>query len=141
MFQGMLWNNKILSCLVEKHGMVSEWNGFIDVLLLRPPFFFFWWKMHFHSHTFWINIVICLVQPCTNPDCLYLHEIGSQEDSYTKDEIISAYTRYLHVVIHPNVNLSFFFVCVHIVVVSQSICFSAQIPVDNSISLGFRAFN
>ncbi|XP_031399637.1 uncharacterized protein LOC116210000 isoform X2 [Punica granatum] len=31
--------------------------------------------------------------PCTNPECLYLHEIGSQEDSYTKDEIISAYTR------------------------------------------------
>ncbi|XP_039015243.1 uncharacterized protein LOC120145494 [Hibiscus syriacus] len=31
--------------------------------------------------------------PCTNPDCLYLHEIGSQEDSFTKDEIISAYTR------------------------------------------------
>ncbi|KAL2974843.1 hypothetical protein AAZX31_14G125400 [Glycine max] len=33
-------------------------------------------------------------QPCSNPDCLYLHEIGSQEDSFTKDEIISAYTRY-----------------------------------------------
>ncbi|XP_022755671.1 uncharacterized protein LOC111303574 isoform X4 [Durio zibethinus] len=32
-------------------------------------------------------------QPCSNPDCLYLHEIGSQEDSFTKDEIISAYTR------------------------------------------------
>ncbi|XP_056166237.1 uncharacterized protein LOC115670873 isoform X2 [Syzygium oleosum] len=31
--------------------------------------------------------------PCTNPDCLYLHETGSQEDSFTKDEIISAYTR------------------------------------------------
>ncbi|XP_031100460.1 uncharacterized protein LOC116004519 isoform X2 [Ipomoea triloba] len=31
--------------------------------------------------------------PCTNPDCLYLHEIGSQEDSFTKDEVISAYTR------------------------------------------------
>ncbi|KAG9158198.1 hypothetical protein Leryth_000340 [Lithospermum erythrorhizon] len=31
--------------------------------------------------------------PCSNPDCLYLHEIGSQEDSYTKDEIISAYSR------------------------------------------------
>ncbi|XP_075634668.1 uncharacterized protein LOC142607129 isoform X2 [Castanea sativa] len=31
--------------------------------------------------------------PCTNPDCLYLHEIGSQEDSFSKDEIISAYTR------------------------------------------------
>ncbi|VVB16680.1 unnamed protein product [Arabis nemorensis] len=31
--------------------------------------------------------------PCVNPDCLYLHEVGSQEDSFTKDEIISAYTR------------------------------------------------
>ncbi|KAI8573760.1 hypothetical protein RHMOL_Rhmol01G0301200 [Rhododendron molle] len=31
--------------------------------------------------------------PCGNPDCLYLHEIGTQEDSFTKDEIISAYTR------------------------------------------------
>ncbi|KAI3928996.1 hypothetical protein MKX01_029525 [Papaver californicum] len=31
--------------------------------------------------------------PCNNPDCLYLHEVGTQEDSFTKDEIISAYTR------------------------------------------------
>ncbi|EYU36226.1 hypothetical protein ABFS82_14G247400 [Erythranthe guttata] len=31
--------------------------------------------------------------PCTNVDCLYLHEIGSHEDSFTKDEIVSAYTR------------------------------------------------
>ncbi|KAF8395025.1 hypothetical protein HHK36_018964 [Tetracentron sinense] len=31
--------------------------------------------------------------PCNNPDCLYLHDIGTQEDSFTKDEIISAYTR------------------------------------------------
>ncbi|KAH6822069.1 hypothetical protein C2S53_015857 [Perilla frutescens var. hirtella] len=31
--------------------------------------------------------------PCSNPDCLYLHEIGTQEDSFTKDEVISAYTR------------------------------------------------
>ncbi|KAJ6842647.1 uncharacterized protein M6B38_297880 [Iris pallida] len=30
---------------------------------------------------------------CSNPDCLYLHDIGSQEDNFTKDEIISAYTR------------------------------------------------
>ncbi|CAH8323421.1 unnamed protein product [Eruca vesicaria subsp. sativa] len=30
---------------------------------------------------------------CVNPDCLYLHEVGSQEDSFTKDEIISAHTR------------------------------------------------
>uniref|UniRef100_A0A0D9XVY1 RING-type domain-containing protein n=1 Tax=Leersia perrieri TaxID=77586 RepID=A0A0D9XVY1_9ORYZ len=32
---------------------------------------------------------------CGNPDCLYLHDVGSQEDSFTKDEIISAYTSYL----------------------------------------------
>ncbi|MCL7034119.1 hypothetical protein MKW94_016476 [Papaver nudicaule] len=31
--------------------------------------------------------------PCNNPECLYLHEVGTQEDSFTKDEIISAYTR------------------------------------------------
>ncbi|KAI3824257.1 hypothetical protein L1987_05708 [Smallanthus sonchifolius] len=31
--------------------------------------------------------------PCTNPDCLYLHEFGSQEDSFTNYEIISEYTR------------------------------------------------
>ncbi|KAF1899693.1 hypothetical protein Lal_00019823 [Lupinus albus] len=31
--------------------------------------------------------------PCNNPDCLYLHEIGSQEDSFSKDEVISEYTR------------------------------------------------
>ncbi|KAL9675860.1 hypothetical protein QQ045_004068 [Rhodiola kirilowii] len=31
--------------------------------------------------------------PCSNPDCLYLHELGSQEDSFTKDEIFSAHTR------------------------------------------------
>ncbi|OVA09934.1 RNA recognition motif domain [Macleaya cordata] len=30
---------------------------------------------------------------CSNPDCLYLHDIGTQEDSFSKDEIISAYTR------------------------------------------------
>ncbi|CAH8333796.1 unnamed protein product [Eruca vesicaria subsp. sativa] len=30
---------------------------------------------------------------CVNPDCLYLHEVGSQEDSFTKDEVISAHTR------------------------------------------------
>ncbi|URE48824.1 RNA recognition [Musa troglodytarum] len=30
---------------------------------------------------------------CSNPDCLYLHDIGSQDDSFTKDEVISAYTR------------------------------------------------
>ncbi|KAF2573486.1 hypothetical protein F2Q70_00005554 [Brassica cretica] len=28
-----------------------------------------------------------------NPDCLYLHQVGSQEDNFTKDEIIYAHTR------------------------------------------------
>ncbi|KAG6415435.1 hypothetical protein SASPL_122846 [Salvia splendens] len=31
--------------------------------------------------------------PCSNPDCLYLHDIGSQDDSFTKDEVISEHTR------------------------------------------------
>ncbi|CAA3011577.1 uncharacterized protein LOC111407704 isoform X2 [Olea europaea subsp. europaea] len=35
--------------------------------------------------------------PCSNPDCLYLHEFGLQEDSFTKDEILSAYTRVQHI--------------------------------------------
>ncbi|WJX62305.1 glucan endo-1,3-beta-D-glucosidase [Trifolium repens] len=30
--------------------------------------------------------------PSSNPDCVYLHEVGSQEDSFTKDEVVSAYT-------------------------------------------------
>ncbi|KDO55239.1 hypothetical protein CISIN_1g0019211mg, partial [Citrus sinensis] len=30
--------------------------------------------------------------PCSVPDCLYLHDFGSQEDSFTKDEIVSAFT-------------------------------------------------
>ncbi|KAI8523947.1 hypothetical protein RHMOL_Rhmol13G0111200 [Rhododendron molle] len=47
---------------------------------------------------FWNHKVLsCMVEkfgmPCSNPDCLYLHEIGSQEDSFTKDEIVSEYTR------------------------------------------------
>ncbi|OMO72621.1 hypothetical protein CCACVL1_17696 [Corchorus capsularis] len=31
--------------------------------------------------------------PCNIPDCLYLHGFGSQEDSFTKDEIVSAFSR------------------------------------------------
>ncbi|CAH2069360.1 unnamed protein product [Thlaspi arvense] len=36
----------------------------------------------------WLRNVACI-----NPDCLYLHEVGSQDDSFTKDESISACTR------------------------------------------------
>ncbi|CAH2060258.1 unnamed protein product [Thlaspi arvense] len=31
--------------------------------------------------------------PCTNAECLYLHEIGAQEDSFPKDETISEHMR------------------------------------------------
>ncbi|XP_012082267.1 uncharacterized protein LOC105642163 isoform X2 [Jatropha curcas] len=31
--------------------------------------------------------------PCSIPDCLYLHEFGAQEDSFTKDDLVSAFTR------------------------------------------------
>ncbi|XVE96764.1 hypothetical protein REPUB_Repub02eG0250900 [Reevesia pubescens] len=31
--------------------------------------------------------------PCSIPDCLYLHDFGSQEDSFSKDEIDSAFSR------------------------------------------------
>ncbi|KAL8136650.1 hypothetical protein V2J09_002651 [Rumex salicifolius] len=40
----------------------------------------------------WVYLRWQVLEPCTNPDCLYLHEIGSQEDSFSKDEIISAYS-------------------------------------------------
>jgi CCR4-NOT transcription complex subunit 4 len=30
--------------------------------------------------------------PCNNPDCLYLHDIGTQEDSLTKEEMVSPCT-------------------------------------------------
>ncbi|KAE9612281.1 putative transcription factor C2H2 family [Lupinus albus] len=31
--------------------------------------------------------------PCSNKDCLYLHDYGSQEDSFTKDELVLAFAR------------------------------------------------
>ncbi|XP_057721941.1 uncharacterized protein LOC130935999 isoform X1 [Arachis stenosperma] len=31
--------------------------------------------------------------PCSNRDCLYLHDYGSQEDSFTKDELVLAFAR------------------------------------------------
>lgn len=34
------------------------------------------------------------VQPCSNADCMYLHDFGSQEDSFSKDELVSAFERY-----------------------------------------------
>jgi CCR4-NOT transcription complex subunit 4 len=31
--------------------------------------------------------------PCSNSDCLYLHDYGSQDDSFTKDDLVSAFER------------------------------------------------
>ncbi|KAG4385337.1 hypothetical protein GLYMA_12G073200v4 [Glycine max] len=63
-------------CIQNVHGFVLEG---------RPLRACFGTTKYCHA---WLRNV-----PCSNPDCLYLHEIGSQEDSFTKDEIISAYTR------------------------------------------------
>uniref|UniRef100_A0A5B6ZGY8 CCR4-NOT transcription complex subunit 4 n=1 Tax=Davidia involucrata TaxID=16924 RepID=A0A5B6ZGY8_DAVIN len=65
-----------IRCIQSVHGFVLDDNS------LRACF---GTTKYCHS---WLRNV-----PCSNPDCLYLHEIGSQEDSFTKDEIISAYTR------------------------------------------------
>ncbi|XP_043719095.1 uncharacterized protein LOC122667004 isoform X2 [Telopea speciosissima] len=63
-------------CIQSVHGFVLEG---------RPLRACFGTTKYCHA---WLRNV-----PCTNPDCLYLHDIGTQEDSFTKDEIISAYTR------------------------------------------------
>lgn len=39
-------------------------------------------------------MVFLLVQPCTNAACLYLHSIGAEEDSFSKDEEAAVHTRY-----------------------------------------------
>ncbi|XP_029127168.1 uncharacterized protein LOC109799122 isoform X3 [Cajanus cajan] len=64
-----------IRCIQNVHGFVLEG---------RPLRACFGTTKYCHA---WLRNV-----PCSNPDCLYLHEIGSQEDSFTKDEIISAYT-------------------------------------------------
>jgi hypothetical protein len=30
----------------------------------------------------------CL-QPCNNPECLYLHDLGNDDDSFTKEEMVA----------------------------------------------------
>lgn len=39
-------------------------------------------------------MMLLLLQPCTIADCLYLHDFGPEEDSFSKDDIVSAFTRY-----------------------------------------------
>ncbi|KAJ1396656.1 Zinc finger, RING-type [Sesbania bispinosa] len=71
-----LKEEEAIRCIQNVHGFVLEG---------RPLRACFGTTKYCHA---WLRNV-----PCSNPDCLYLHEVGSQEDSFTKDEIISAYTR------------------------------------------------
>ncbi|CAK9170192.1 unnamed protein product [Ilex paraguariensis] len=68
--------NEAVRCIQYVHGFVLEGRS------LRACF-----GTTKYCHAWLRNV------PCSNSDCLYLHDIGSQEDSFTKDEIISAYTR------------------------------------------------
>ena len=34
--------------------------------------------------------------PCNNPDCMYLHELGGDDDSFTKDDIANGYDPLCH---------------------------------------------
>lgn len=68
--------DEAVRCIQSVHGFILDG---------RPLRACFGTTKYCHS---WLRNV-----PCNNLDCLYLHEIGSQEDSFTKDEIISAYTR------------------------------------------------
>ncbi|KAL0673187.1 hypothetical protein Bca4012_001168 [Brassica carinata] len=49
-----------------------------------------------HPGRSWVYLGWEITEACVNPDCLYLHEVGSQEDSFTKDEAISSHTRGTH---------------------------------------------
>ncbi|KAM0002151.1 putative CCR4-NOT transcription complex subunit 4 [Helianthus debilis subsp. tardiflorus] len=68
---------------MKRFEVYSQYMGF--VLEGRPLKACFGTTKYCHA---WLRSM-----PCTNPDCLYLHEFGSQEDSFTKDEIIYDYTR------------------------------------------------
>lgn len=92
----MFWDHKVLPCMAKEHGI---W--LINALLVSL------WQIQFISFTpqhgiiifIWVlSTFILFIQPCTNADCLYLHEFGPEEDSFTKDEIITAYTRYFCIV-------------------------------------------
>ncbi|KAL6133341.1 hypothetical protein ACLB2K_065578 [Fragaria x ananassa] len=60
-------------------------------------------------HSFVLDVTVCFCRacfgttkychawlknvPCSNADCMYLHDFGSQEDSFSKDELVSAFER------------------------------------------------
>lgn len=77
----MFWDHEVLSCVDQKHGeQIFVFS--LSSLCERA------YKPNCFSSFFFL-----LLQPCNNVECLYLHEIGSQEDSFTKDETISVHMR------------------------------------------------
>ncbi|TMW63024.1 hypothetical protein Poli38472_005642 [Pythium oligandrum] len=62
-----------LSCIIAIDGY------YIDGCLLRASF----------GTTKYCNFFLRSLQ-CNNPDCLYLHELGDQDDSFTKEEMQTA---------------------------------------------------
>lgn len=107
--QGIFWNHKVLPCMVEKCG-----NYLSYFICVSFSFSFFWQKENIVLSS--LRIILLLVQPCNNPDCWYLHDFGSQEDSFTKDELLSAFERYMRGAI-PHIFCTFEisnrFQCVH----------------------------
>lgn len=77
--------------LVQQNIAVHGWGTWYVV----PPFVLSQVTyLSAHLSVGFYKLSLFLIQTCNNSDCLYLHDIGSQEDSFTKDETISAYTRY-----------------------------------------------
>ena len=76
----MFWDHEVLSCVDQKHG---------------EQIFVFFSLCSLYERAYKPNSVssFFFLQPCNNVECLYLHEIGFQEDSFTKDETISVHMR------------------------------------------------
>lgn len=74
--------------------MVEKCGNYLSYFIcVSFSFSFFWQKENIVLSS--LRIILLLVQPCNNPDCWYLHDFGSQEDSFTKDELLSAFERYM----------------------------------------------
>ncbi|PIN16715.1 MOT2 transcription factor [Handroanthus impetiginosus] len=71
-----LKEEEALQCIQSVHGF------FLDGRLLRASF-----GTAKYCHAWLKNM------PCNNPACLYLHSIGSDEDSFGKDEVAAVHTR------------------------------------------------
>jgi len=95
LLQGMFWDHKVLPCMAKECGMI---NKRVLMSLWQFSLLFLLVNIVYNDIRWVLSTSILFIQPCTNVDCLYLHEFGPEEDSFTKDEIISAYTRYFHIV-------------------------------------------